>query len=105
MCQNVYGCRVVQRLLMYADDSTKANIIETVLGDVVANAVDTYSNYVIQHILVYGPADAKYVFCCIGVSLFSGSLCLFPEPTTNVRGGGLCSLLRELSLKSMILKS
>ena len=59
MCQNVYGCRVVQRLLMYANAGIKAKIIEAVLRDVVANAVDTYSNYVIQHILVNGPEDAR----------------------------------------------
>lgn len=59
MCQNVYGCRVVQRLLMYADESTRDVIVEAVLQDVVANAMDTYSNYVIQHILVNGPEDAR----------------------------------------------
>lgn len=61
MCQNVYGCRVIQRLLMYADEETRAGIIEAVLKDVVANAVDTYSNYVIQHILVNGPEAARYL--------------------------------------------
>ena len=59
MCQNVYGCRVVQRLLMYADQNIQDQIIEAVLTNVVANAVDTYSNYVIQHILVNGPEDAR----------------------------------------------
>lgn len=59
MCQNVYGCRVVQRLLMYADQDTRDQIVEAVLTNVVANAVDTYSNYVIQHILVNGPEDAR----------------------------------------------
>ena len=75
MCQNVYGCRVVQRLLMYADEDTKATIIKAVLGDVVANAVDTYSNYVIQHILVHGPADAK------SVHLLTAAWCCLPSLT------------------------
>ena len=59
MCQNVYGCRVVQRLLMYAGQDIQDQIVKAVLTDVVANAVDTYSNYVIQHILVNGPEEAR----------------------------------------------
>ena len=55
-----YGCRVVQRVLEHCTISAvKDNIRGQILHTTLPLATDQYGNYVIQHMLEYGPESAR----------------------------------------------
>lgn len=55
-----YGCRVVQRVLEHCTiEEAKEHIRREILRSVGPLATDQYGNYVIQHMLEYGPDSAR----------------------------------------------
>ncbi|WOL16563.1 hypothetical protein Cni_G25350 [Canna indica] len=55
-----YGCRVIQRVLEYCDDSkTQQIVMGEILHSVCLLAQDQYGNYVIQHVLEHGKPSER----------------------------------------------
>merc|ERR1719343_1241212 len=62
MTENVYGCRVVQRLLEHCAASQLSRVLQEILSKVKQLAVNNFGNYVVQHILEHGrPEDKKQI--------------------------------------------
>jgi len=54
MARHKYACRVLQRLFEHCWPSQLDKIVDCLLADVVALAMQRYGNYVIQHLIEYG---------------------------------------------------
>jgi pumilio RNA-binding family len=54
-----YGCRVIQRLLEKCNDEQKQPLLDEILKQANCLSRDQYGNYVVQHILQYGTAQAR----------------------------------------------
>ncbi|GMH45313.1 hypothetical protein BSKO_13270 [Bryopsis sp. KO-2023] len=50
-----FGCRVLQRILEHCnDEKAKSKVIQAIIKDSEALAMDQYGNYILQHALVHG---------------------------------------------------
>jgi len=59
MASNMYGCRVVQRLLEHCAPGQLATMLDQILSSVDRLAQDPYGNYVVQHTLQHGRKEDK----------------------------------------------
>lgn len=49
-----YGCRVIQRILEYCEEHTRAAVLQEVHASAASLIIDQYGNYVMQHIIEHG---------------------------------------------------
>ncbi|KAL4431371.1 hypothetical protein ABPG75_006627 [Micractinium tetrahymenae] len=59
---HTFGCRLVQRVLEFCSiPELRGRVITDVLGNALQLSHDQYGNYVVQHLVIKGPTDAREV--------------------------------------------
>lgn len=60
LARHSFGCRLVQRLLQHSTlTDVREQVIVAILSDLLDLTKDQYGNYVVQHLVQYGPAEAR----------------------------------------------